>query len=142
MSVPASERGYNKFEVFLKSRELCEYTIHICSNSNNFDTKYKEYLTDDLVKYAKEIHIKLWTANNIYVNASKSENNKLAYAERIRLQNEAIVDCTMFLAMLEVARKVFRIQTRRFEHWGKLILSVKELAKAWKDSDMKRMKAL
>lgn len=132
MSVPETKRQKGKLEVIVKALDLATYTIQITSNEKTFDPKYRFAVTDDLISHAKDIYLKSWTANNIRVNSEE------AYKARKKLQDEAVVKCNAFLALLDVAKKVFHLDTKRVVYWGNKIIEVRTLLRAWRDSDKKR----
>ena len=67
MAVPESKRGTGKFDVLIKANDLTVYTIRITKNPKNFAPEYQTALTDDIIRTAKDIYVKCWTANNIKV---------------------------------------------------------------------------
>lgn len=60
MSVPVSKRNENQtLKTLLLAMDLAYYTIKICCNENVFSPKYKNAVTDDLIRLAKDIYINL-----------------------------------------------------------------------------------
>ena len=135
MSVVEEKRNKSKLEVFIKTLELASYTIQITANEKSFDPKYRAAITDDLVSHAKDIYLLCWTANNI--RASSEET----FRERIRLQEMAITKCNTFLGLLDIAKRVFHLDTGRVIYWGNKIIECRALIRAWRDSDKKRFNA-
>lgn len=133
MSVVEGERNKGKLEVIIKALDLAAYTIQITANEKVFDPKYRAAVTDDLVNHAKEIYLVCWTANNIRVT-----DDEETYRERKRLQDKAIVECTTFLGLLDVAKRVFHLDTRRVTYWGNKIINCRKLIRAWRNADKKR----
>ena len=133
MSVPESKRGHSKFEVLINANELAIYTIRITSNPKTFSEQYKSALTDDIVRTAKDIYIKARTANDIRVAGSEYKAQ-----ERKRLQEEAITDCNTLLALMDIAKKVFHLSSKRIEYWGRMTIKTRDGIRRWKDSDSKR----
>ena len=133
MSVPEEKRKPGKLEVIIKALDLATYTIQITSNEKVFDPKYRAAVTNDLVTHAKEIYLICWTANNIRVTSDEE-----TYKERKRLQDKAIIECTTFLGLLDIAKKVFHLETKRVTYWGNKIINCRKLIRAWRDSDKKR----
>ncbi len=133
MSVVEGERAKGKLEVIIKALDLATYTIQITSNEKVFDPKYRTAVTDDLITHAKEIYLICWTANNIRVT-----DDGETYKERKRLQDKAIVECTTFLGLLDVAKRVFHLETRRVTYWGNKIINCRKLIRAWRNADKKR----
>ena len=134
MSVVEEKRRKGKLEVIIKTLELANYTIQITANEKVFDPKFRAAVTDDLISHAKDIYLICWTANNIRVS------NEEAFRERLRLENKAIVKCNTFLGLLDIAKKVFHLDTKRVTYWGSKIVECRKLIRAWRDSDRKRYK--
>lgn len=134
MSVVEEKRRKGKLEVIIKTLELANYTIQITANEKVFDPKFRAAVTDDLISHAKDIYLICWTANNIRVS------NEEAFRERLRLEDKAIVKCNTFLGLLDIAKKVFHLDTKRVTYWGSKIVECRKLIRAWRDSDRKRYK--
>ena len=132
MSVVEEKRRKGKLEVIIKTLELANYTIQITANEKVFDPKFRAAVTDDLISHAKDIYLICWTANNIRVS------NEEAFRERLRLEDKAIVKCNTFLGLLDIAKKVFHLDTKRVTYWGSKIVECRKLIRAWRDSDRKR----
>ncbi|MBR3163840.1 hypothetical protein IKF15_00825 [Candidatus Saccharibacteria bacterium] len=133
MSVVEGARNKGKLEVIVKALDLADYTIKITANEKIFDPKFRAAITDDLVAHAKDIYLICWTANNIRVTTDIE-----TYKKRKELQDEAIVKCTVFLGMLDIAKKVFHLETRRVTYWGNKIINCRKLIRAWRNADKKR----
>ena len=82
---------------------------------------------------AMDIYAKSWAANNI-----RADTNKVNREKRYAYQIDAIVLCDNMLAYIGIAKQVFHIRNNRMKYWGQLIIEVKNLLQAWKDSDVKR----
>ena len=133
MSVVEGARNKGKLEVIVKALDLADYTIKITANEKIFDPKFRAAITDDLVAHAKDIYLICWIANNIRVTTDIE-----TYKKRKELQDEAIVKCTVFLGMLDIAKKVFHLETRRVTYWGNKIINCRKLIRAWRNADKKR----
>ena len=133
MSVPESKRGHGKFEVLTKANELAVYTIRITKNQKVFKPEYRSAVTDDIVHTANDIYIKCWSANNIRVGEDAEK-----WKERKHLQESAIQDCNNLLALMDLAQKVFHLETRRIKYWGGKTVEVREYVRKWKEGDSKR----
>ena len=133
MSVVEGARNKGKLEVIIKALDLADYTIKITANEKVFDPKFRAAVTDDLVAHAKDIYLICWTANNIRVTSDIE-----TYKKRKELQDEAIVKCTALLGLLNIAKKVFHLETRRVTYWGNKIINCRKLIRAWRNADKKR----
>lgn len=134
MAVPASDRGESKFELLVKANALAVYTLQITSNAKVFDPVYANALGNKIQAAATDIFINCWTANNI---RPMPETN---LRERHKLQRLAVLQCNNLLAMIEIAYKLYHLESRRVEHWGALIIEVRNMIRAWSQSDSKRYK--
>lgn len=93
-------------------------------------------LTDKINQLAIDIHVEVWTANNVIVKSPEH----LKY--RRRLQESAAIKCNTLLAMIDLARPIFHLSWRRFEYWSRKVLKVRNLIRAWKKSDAERYKKI
>lgn len=136
MSVPEGLRGTGRLEVIEKALDLADYTITITANPKIFLPEYQKALTDDINRIALAIYIDAWTANNILVRNAED------FAERKRLQERAARNCNNLLALMQLAQKVFHLKLKRIQFWGEKTLNVRNLLRAWKESDYKRYSSL
>ena len=136
MSVPEGLRGTGRLEVIEKALDLADYTITITENPKIFLPEYQKALTDDINRIALAIYIDAWTANNILVRNAED------FAERKRLQERAARNCNNLLALMQLAQKVFHLKLKRIQFWGEKTLNVRNLLRAWKESDYKRYSSL
>lgn len=135
MSVPEGKRGEGKFEVLMKARDLATYTIQICTNENIFLPKYQNSITNDIISESKDIFMKCFTANNIRV-----ANDGTGLQERKHLQEEACIHCNNLLALMQIAQQLFHLKTTRIEYWGRKTIEVRNMIRAWIESDRTRYK--
>ena len=136
MSVPVSKRNENQtLKTLLLAMDLAYYTIKICCNENVFSPKYKNAVTDDLIRLAKDIYINLRTANGIKVETA--EDLKL----RVGYQLRAKADCDTLIAELDIAKRIFHLSSRRVVYWAGKTMECREYIMRWKESDVKRFKS-
>lgn len=136
MSVPVNKRAKGKFEVLIKARELAKYTIEITKNTKVFKPEYQTALTDDIIRTAKNVFIKCWTANNIRVNTKEQAE------ERNRLQYEADQDCNNLLALIDLAKVIYHLKSKRIKFWAEKTIVARTLIREWRTSDSKRYSAI
>lgn len=135
MSVPVSKRNENQtLKTLLLAMDLAYYTIKICCNENVFSPKYKNAVTDDLIRLAKDIYINCRTANGIKVETREDLELRTGY------QLRAKADCDTLLAELDIAKRVFHLSGKRVLYWGSKIMECREYIMRWKESDVKRFK--
>lgn len=135
MSVPVNQRTHGKLEACVKAKELCCYTVKITSNKKIFVAEYQEALTNRIIDCALNIHLFSWGANNILVNSVEDMR------ERLLLQEKAALECNQLLALMEVAKSVFHLSSKRIEYWAGRTIETRTLIKAWRESDRKRYSA-
>lgn len=135
MSVPVSKRNENQtLKTLLLAMDLAYYTIKICCNENVFSPKYKNAVTDDLIRLAKDIYINCRTANGIKVETREELELRTGY------QLRAKADCDTLLAELDIAKRVFHLSGKRVLYWGSKTMECREYITRWKESDVKRFK--
>lgn len=140
MSVPESKREENKLQVLLDAQSLAAYTLRICKNPKVFIPEFQHLLTDKIASTAVDIFVSLWTANNILMKPG-TENFTDNQKERKRLQDEAARNCNNLLALIQIAKPIFHLSGKRVRFWGKNIIKVRNLTRAWQESDNKRFNA-
>lgn len=133
MSVPEGKRTYSRMEVHVKAQFLASYTAKILSNEKVFNPKVDSEIIGRIKNCAYDIYAKSWTANKI-----RAETNTINRINRYSLQEESILLCDEMLAYIGVAKQVFHLSSKRMKYWSKLILEVRALLQAWKESDVKR----
>ena len=134
MSVPEPKRDEGKLEVCEKARELCQYTITITKNQNIFLPDFQTVLIDKINQLAIDIHVEVWTANNVLVRSPEH----LKY--RRRLQESAAIKCNTLLALIDLAKPMFHLSGKRVVFWSKKVIRVRSLIRGWRDSDAERYK--
>jgi len=133
VSVPESERGKGKFDVLIKANDLATYTIRITRNPKVFLPEYQTALTDDIIRAAKNVFIYAWTANNIRVDGER-EN----WEQRKGLQEAAARECNTLLALVQMAKPVYHLKSKRVKYWGQKIINTRNAIREWKAGDNKR----
>jgi hypothetical protein len=135
VSVPVSKRNENQtLKTLLLAMDLAYYTIKICCNENVFSPKYKNAVTDDLIRLAKDIYINLRTANGIKVETAEDLKLRAGY------QLRAKADCDTLIAELDIAKRVFHLSSRRVVYWASKTMECREYIMKWRESDVKRFK--
>ena len=135
MSVPVNQRSHGKLEACVKAHELCCYTLRITSNKKIFIADFQLALTDRINETALNIYSMCWSANNILVNSADDMNR------RLDLQEQAAVSCNILLSLMDIAKSIFHLSSKRVKYWGGLTIEARNLIRAWRDSDRKRYSA-
>lgn len=127
--VPSSKRGTNKFEILIKAQKLCVYTLKICTNEKVFIHRYNA-LTNELMKISQDIFINLTNANRT--------NLFDEYELRKSKITKAIELCDDFLSLIQIAKPVFHLSSKRIKYWANQIVEVQRLSRELKKSDKGR----
>lgn len=135
MSVPVNQRTHGKLEVCVKAHDLCCYTLQITANKKNFTQEFQESLTNRIVEAAIDIHTLCWSANNILVNSVDD------LRERTMYQEKAAIRCNILLSLIDVAKQIFHLSTKRVTYWANKTIETRNLIRAWRESDFKRYSA-
>ena len=122
-------------EACVKARELCVYTLRITVNPKIFKPEYQHALTDKIVDTALEIQNLSWSANNVLVNSAEDMYRRLDYQDR------AADACNNLLSLIEIAKPIFHLATKRVIHWSGLAIETRKLIRAWREADRKRYSA-
>ena len=126
-------RHKGRMEVHIKAQSLASYTAHILSNQKVFDPAIDVELVNRIKNCAYDIYAKSWAANKI--NASTNGINRIF---RYNLQEEAMMLCDEMLAYIGIAKSVFHLRAKRMKYWSGMIMDVRNLLQAWKESDVDR----
>lgn len=132
MSVPQYERGEGKFTVLIEANNLVCYTLQICSNEKNFDPKFQRVLMDDIIVTTKSIFLEAYLANEIKVESNHDG------AQRLSKIKSAEYACDRLFALLQIAKRIYHIDSRRIKYWGAKTKIVKDLLHKWYLSERKR----
>ncbi len=133
MSVAEPLRHKGRLEVHIKAQFLSTYTIQILKNEKIFDPNVDKDLVNRIRKCSVDIYVKAWQANRI-----RAETNPVNREIRYRLQEEAILTCDELHACIGIAKQVYHLRSKRMKYWSGLILEVRKLLQAWKESDVDR----
>lgn len=132
MSVHATQRSASTLDVQARCEELVRHTVHICSNERVFDPRYAAF-TGRIVEQAVECGRMLWQANGIRVG-----NDPRRWERRRELQERACEGLDTLLYLMGVARRLYHLRSGKYEHWARLAVETRDLARRWRDSDARR----
>ena len=132
MSVRVNERNQGDLTVIVKAKELSLHTIKVTQNENYFPKRYRLTFTDKMVAKSIDIFTLLLEANELY------PHNLQEYQTRQAYQRKAMAYCRSLAAMLDIAKELFNLPTKKVEYWIKLIFSVRNLTAAWYNKDRQR----
>lgn len=132
MSVPKGQQSDGKLLVNELARDLAVYTIRITSNPKVFFPQYQTAITNEIIRCATNIHTHAWTANNVMVR------NKEQYSMRRKYQELAALECNNLISLIDIAKPLFHLDTKRCRYWGGLTIEVRNKIRGWMESDAKR----
>ena len=132
MSVPVNQRTHGKLEACVKAHDLCCYTLQITANKKNFTPEFQESLTNRIIEAAIDIHTLCWSANNILVNSTDDLRERTTY------QGKAAIRCNILLSLIDIAKRLFHLSTKRATCWAGKTIETRNLIRAWRESDLKR----
>ena len=133
MSVAEPLRHKGRLEVHIKAQMLASYTAHILSNPKVFDPKIDVELVNRIRNCSYDIYAKSWTANKI-----RADTNSVNRIYRYNLQEECLMLCDEMHAYIGIAKSVFHLRAKRMKYWSNMIMEVRALLQAWKESDVDR----
>ena len=132
MSVHKALRKQTKLDVHVKANALVKHTVHICSNGRVFDPKYAAF-TARIVDTTVQAGQHLWAANNVLVGERPDR-----WHRRRDLQEGACEELDSLLYLIEVAHTLYDLRSGKYFHWARMATEVRDLARAWRDSDARR----
>ena len=134
MSVPVPNRGHGELEVNTQARALTVYTLHILENEKWFPQRQQKYI-EKLQDCVIEIQALCWEANEIKVNGNVERYNR-----RIGLQDMAAEKCNRMTMLIETAKPLFHLKTKRTIYWIRQSVALRNLIRGWRDKDVTRLK--
>ena len=134
MSVVKSKRGEGQLVVITKAEELAEYSVKICKNEKHFPKAFRWCFTMKIVDEAVSIYTLIREANTIFVTTKED------YSLRRRKQLEALSLTDSLLGLIDLAKRVYGLDSDRVEHWVLLVKNVSKPLRKWLKSDEERYK--
>lgn len=134
MSVNKNQRKEGELQVNTDARNLCIYTLRITANPKTFPVSQASYV-EKLRNTSIEICTLCWKANNIRVDGNEDRYNR-----RLELQNRAIDECNSMCVLIEIAKPLFHLSSKRVCYWMKLVTELRTLIRKWRNSDKQRLK--
>ena len=135
MAVPKGHQADGKLLVNELARDLAAYTIRITSNPKVFLPQFQTAITNEIVRTAINIPKYAWTANTVMV---RGQNAREQYAIRRKHQEMAAAECNNLISLIDIARPLFHLDTKRCKFWGKQTLEVRNKIRGWIESVAKR----
>lgn len=134
LSVPAPQRSQGELEVNTRARVLTVYTLKVLENEKWFPKTQAAFIAK-LQDCAIEIQALCWEANGIRVDDDADR-----YKRRLELQDQAAEKCNRMMMLIETAKPLFHLQSKRVRFWIGLCRDLRVLIRAWRDKDVQRLK--
>lgn len=131
----ASDWKMTTLKVAIDARRLYVHSVKIMGNekvfkpSNDFRGATLMTIHENLL----DVYVKVWEANRINV----AKNPALA-GERLALQRFALQSCDRLLALFELAKNQFHLNSGKFWNWMNMLVEVGKEISAWHKSDTER----
>ena len=132
MAVPVNKRTQGQLAVNVKTRELCVYTLRVTANEKFFPQEQKAFV-EQLRDAAISIHCLCWEANNIVVGKDSDRKRR-----RINFQAQAADRCNTLCALIDIAKPLFHLSSKRVIYWTNLAVQARNMIRAWRENDIKR----
>lgn len=134
----AREWKETTLQVVIDAKRLYTHSVKIMGNEKVFRPA-NDFRNETLMRIHGEIldvYMKTWDANRI--NCVKDPSRT---SERLALQRFAIASCHRLLALFELAKSQFHLESRKFWHWMEMLVALGKKLEAWHKSDEKRFGA-
>lgn len=136
MSVPCGEREQSRLIAHDKTEDMIVHTLRITSNPKVFDPSL-HVLVDMINDCALGIGADVWEANGIRVG-----NDPDLWQMRHDLQVRACHGFDRLLYLVGIAKKAYRLRTRKYHAWVNAIREARDIVRAWRDTDSRRYGSL
>jgi hypothetical protein len=136
VSVPAGLRKTGKFLVLTKAQDLVMHVLKITQNKKVFTPEYDKALLEDIITSTKDIYLAASEANEIWPEYERD------WQDRRILQLKAIHMCERLVHLVELAKRVYHLPSRRACYLVGRVDEVQGLLKDWCSSDKKRYTGL
>ncbi len=133
MAVIKAKRKEGELEVLVKAKELCVYTLNICSGEKHFPKRDRWIITQKIANEATDTYTCIRKANAIRVT------ERCDYELRRTYQMEAYAHTDALLGLIEIAAAMDNVAIN-VEHWTGLADEVQKRLLGWRKSDRERYK--
>ena len=132
--MPVPNRSEGELEVNTKARALTVYTLKILENEKWFPKTQQAFISK-VQDCVIEIQSLCWEANNIKVGS-----NAERYKRRIDLQDQAAEKCNRLMMLIETAKPLFHLESKRVRYWIKNTKELRNYIRGWHDKDVERLR--
>lgn len=116
-----------------KALDLAIHTVKICSNDKVFPKNFNLDIANKCSSLAVDIYTTVYAANNIYI----SKDNIRRWPEREELQHKALILCDELISLINIAKRLYKIKSRKYEYWATITIDTRAKIKAWHDANAK-----
>ena len=126
-----NERKPQEMGVIVKAKDLMKHSFVMTANTDRFPKKYRFSICARIENLSIDIYESLVRANECDV--TDAEQRRI----REECQRNAIVSCKTLNSLIELAHdlKAIELQSKSVAFWGGLVVEVKRMAAAWRNSD-------
>ena len=110
------------------------YTLKILENEKWFPKTQQAFISK-VQDCVIEIQSLCWEANNIKVGS-----NAERYKRRIDLQDQAAEKCNRLMMLIETAKPLFHLESKRVRYWIKNTKELRNYIRGWHDKDVERLR--
>lgn len=129
MAVVKNKRKKSDLEVYNLSIHLLTHAVKLYSNEKVIPKKLRYSLGNRILDSAYSVSVEIEFANSIYVKT------KQEFIDRQAAQNRAIAHVNALLVGFDVLYRNIHTSERKMTHWTRLALEVRNLLRAWKNSE-------
>lgn len=131
----ASDWKPTTLKVAVDARRLYCHSVKIMSNEKVFkpSNDFRGCTLITVHELLLDVYIKTWEANRINAVRHPEEAE-----DRLALQRAAMADCHRLLAMFELVKHQFHLDSGKFWNWMNMLYDVGEKIAAWHKSDTER----
>ena len=126
------EPNYEESVIKVHAAGICGSDIGAFRGTNNI-VSYPRIIGHEIA--GEVISVGTKNPNNIKVGGSAER-----YRSRLELQARAADRCNALCAMIEIAKPLFHLPSKRATYWIGQTVEVRNQIRAWRESDMKRLK--
>lgn len=126
-----NEQNPKEMAVITKAKDLMEHSCIMTANDKHFPKKYRFSICARIENCAINIYENLVRANECDMSVPEERR------QRYLCQKEAIVSCKLLNSLIELAHKLnsIALTSRSVAYWAGLVVEVKKMAAAWRNSD-------
>lgn len=132
MAVLKNNRHECELDAIVKARDVATYTAQILNNEKAFPKRGRWIIAADISKHALAAFTCTRCANDIRVETPIDYNYRRLEQQKAHANLEAL------LSLIEIAKGLYSIETKRIEYWTGLIIKAEALIDKWRLSDEKR----